>query len=260
MDSLGNIAIFAVNGGTSPYSYLVGSSLQQDPIFANQYPDGSYLLGVKDLSGCMSVKVIPLHRISGCGAVTDIDGNSYNSVTIGTQCWMQSNLNVSKYRNGDIIPQVTDQTEWQNLTTGAWCYYENNSANGPVYGKLYNWYAVNDPRGIAPTGYHVASKQEWDDLITYLGGVGPAAAKLKSTTGWTVVPNIVVTNSSGFTGLATGLRDINFGGVHDYANWWSTSQGISGGGWSIFIYAYQDSVQSSDWASWDGESVRCIKD
>ena len=101
-----------------------------------------------------------------CGNVTDIDSNTYNSVTIGTQCWTQTNLNVSKYRNGDIIPQVTDPTAWANLTSGAWCYFDNDTSNGPVYGKLYNWYAVNDPRGLAPADWHIPSDDEWTVLTT----------------------------------------------------------------------------------------------
>ena len=82
---------------------------------------------------------------------------------------MLKNLDVSKYRNGDDIPQVTDATTWANLTTGAWCYYENNTANGTVYGKLYNWFAVNDPRGLAPSGWHIPSQAEWVTLQNCLG-------------------------------------------------------------------------------------------
>ena len=77
------------------------------------------------------------------------------TVTIGKQTWMKKNLDVSRYRNGDVIPEVADLSTWVNLTTGAWCYYENKSDNGTTYGKLYNWYAVNDPRGLAPAGWHI---------------------------------------------------------------------------------------------------------
>ena len=114
-------------------------------------------------------------------AVTDVDGNVYPTVIIGTQTWTQTNLNVSHYRNGDIIPQVTDPTAWANLTTGPWCYYNNDPANGAIYGKLYNWYAVNDPRGLAPIDYHIPTDAEWTIIIDYFGGENIAGGKMKST-------------------------------------------------------------------------------
>ena len=101
-------------------------------------------------------------------SVTDIDGNEYRTQKIGNQIHTTKNLNVTKYRNGDIIPQVTDPTQWTNLTTGAWCYYNNDPANGAIYGKLYNWYAVNDPRGLAPQGWHVPSHTEFLDSSGYI--------------------------------------------------------------------------------------------
>ena len=102
--------------------------------------------------------------------VTDVDGNKYTFVQIGQQVWMDKNLDVETYRNGDVIPQVTDSKEWAALKTGAWCYHSNNKANGVIYGKLYNWYAVNDQRGLAPKGWHIPSKAEWTTITTFLGG------------------------------------------------------------------------------------------
>jgi uncharacterized protein (TIGR02145 family) len=142
-------------------------------------------------------------------SVTDIDGNVYQTVTICNQTWTKSNLNVSKYRNGDVIPQVTDPAAWSNLTTGAWCYYDNDPANGAVYGKLYNWYAVNDPRGLAPVGYHVPTETDWttlsnclgiDDLEIFNKMIEPG------TTHWTI-PHPEANNSSGFTALPGGVRE-----------------------------------------------------
>lgn len=112
--------------------------------------------------------------------VTDIDGNSYTSVIIGTQEWMAENLKVTKYQNGDIIANITDGSQWYKYNQGAWCYYNNNSQYNNPYGKLYNWYAGTDPRNIAPKGWHVPSLAEWNALIAYLGGVDSAGAKLKS--------------------------------------------------------------------------------
>src|SRR5665648_943598 len=106
------------------------------------------------------------------GTVTDIDGNVYKTVTIGTQVWMAENLKTTKYRNGDPIPNITDATAWTNLTTGAYCNNNNDANYATTYGRLYNWYAVNDIRNIAPAGWHIPTKAEWTTLTTYLGGQG----------------------------------------------------------------------------------------
>ena len=126
------------------------------------------------------------------------------NVTIGKQIWSTQNLNVDRYRNGVIIPQVTYYAQWNSLTTGAWCWYENDSTKyGATYGRLYNWYAANDPRGLAPAGWHIPSEKEWNTLATTLGGYSIAGGAMKSTCGW-VAPNNGGTNSSGFSGLAGG--------------------------------------------------------
>ena len=111
----------------------------------------------------------------------DVVAGKYAHVKIGTQVWMSTNLDVTYYRNGDKIPQVKDSVKWARLTTGAWCWYNNDSATGAVYGKLYNWYAVNDPRGLAPIGWHIPSDTEWDTLSARLGGASKAGGKLKDT-------------------------------------------------------------------------------
>ena len=143
------------------------------------------------------------------GSVTDINGNAYPTVNIGSQTWLQKNLNVSKYKNGVVIPQVTDATQWAALTTGAWCWYNNDSANyAATYGKLYNWYAVNDPRGLAPEGWHVPTSLEWDSLAYIVAGnVTNAGGPLKETgTFHWFTPNTGATNSTNFNGLPGGFR------------------------------------------------------
>lgn len=191
-------------------------------------------------------------------SITDIDGNTYPVVYIGNQIWTKSNLNVSRYRNGDVIPQVTDPTQWNNLTTGAWCYYNNDPANGLIYGKLYNWYAVNDPRGLAPVGYHIPSTNEWDILKASVGGDG---GKLKEigTTYW-LAPNAGATNSSGFTGLPGGRLGAN---INEIGKWWSTTQSPNN---PNFIQTpqlhYFDNQFITNTVGWKfyGCSVRCVKD
>ncbi len=157
---------------------------------------------------------------------TDGSVPNQSSVTIGTQIWSTKNLSVARYRNGDPIPQVTNPTQWANLTTGAWCWYNNDSASyAATYGRLYNLYAVKDPRGLAPQGWHVPTESEWRTLETFLGGEDVAGGKMKSTIGW-VIPNTGATNSSGFSGLPGGRRaydDGRFFGVGTIGIWWSSS-------------------------------------
>lgn len=189
--------------------------------------------------------------------ICDDNTTSYPTVIIGNQTWIQRNLNVCKYRNGDEIPQVQDPTQWKNLTTGAWCYYENNTANGPVYGKLYNWYAVNDSRGLAPTGYHVPSQAEWITLVSYLGGYNVAGGKMKTTSGWDYYPNLIASNSSGFTGLPGGYRatDGKFYQVGNQGYWWLTKEGAA------FNLSYaENDTNGEGLIKSEGISVRCLKD
>ena len=189
-------------------------------------------------------------------------------VTIGTQIWKGCNLNVETYSDNTPIPEVTDPTEWSNLTTGAWCYYANESINGPVYGKLYNWYAVNDPRGLAPAGYHVPSQAEWDTLVSYLGGELVAGGKMKATgtvqanTGLWWNPNEMATNESGFTCLAGGLRDNN--GIFSSAPtffgfYWTSSESDGLAGYNYLGYD-RGTVEGAYLNKKIGFSVRLIKD
>jgi uncharacterized protein (TIGR02145 family) len=196
-------------------------------------------------------------------AVTDIDGNVYQTVTICNKTWTKTNLNVSKYRNGDVIPQVTDPTAWVNLTTGAWCYYANTSSNGTTYGKLYNWYAVNDPRGLSPLGYHIPTDAEWTSLINCLGGEAVAGGKMKEagTTHWTS-PNTGATNESGFTGLPGGChRNIGtFINIGNIGFWWSSSEATTASAWYRSLDYDDGGAYRSVYDKTYGYSVRCVRD
>jgi len=188
---------------------------------------------------------------------------NYPSVLIGSQYWMEKNLDVTTYRNGDPIPYVTDATTWSGLTTGAWCYYDNDPANGPLYGKLYNWYAVNDSRGLAPTGWHVPTDAEWSTLTTTLGGESVAGGKMKvaGTTRWTT-PNTGATNSSGFAGLPGGVRgyDGSFYNVVYYGYWWSASEYDAAYAWYRDLDYVSSGVGRSYYDKTDGFSVRVVRD
>ena len=185
-------------------------------------------------------------------------------VKIGKQEWMAKNLDVDHFRNGDPIPQVQDSDQWKNLTTAAWCYYKNDPGNGTKYGKLYNWYAVNDPRGLAPEGWHVPTDEEWKILSNYLGGEKAAGGKMKEkgTAHWHG-PNTGATNESGFSALPGGYRlgdNGIFGLVSDGATFWSSSTYHP----ATAIICGLDSHYSEFWFDTGykhyGYSVRCIRD
>ena len=186
---------------------------------------------------------------------------SYPSVLIGTQYWMDKNLELTTYRNGDTIPYVTNPTAWAALTTGAWCYYGNDPSSG--YGKLYNWYAVTDSRGLAPQGWHIPTDAEWTTLSTVLGGESVAGGKMKTTgtTRWTS-PNTGATNESGFAGLPGGGGYFNgtFSYIDNYGYWWSSTEYNTSLAWfRVLVYGH-GSVERGYFSKKEGFSVRCLRD
>ena len=200
---------------------------------------------------------------------TNITFVSLPSVTIGTQIWSSQNLSVATYRNGDPIPQVTDPTAWANLTTGAWCWYNNDSATyAATYGRLYNWYAVNDPRGLAPQGWHVPTNSEWDKMTKYLDPTADttqccsnvAGTAMKSTAGW--YNNGNGTNSSGFSGLPGGKRNFGgtFGSVGYYGYWWSASAFSTASAWLRLLSYDNSNVYGYSANNPYGYSVRVVRD
>lgn len=191
--------------------------------------------------------------------ITDVDGNNYTKITIGQQIWLKENLNVSRYRDGTVIPEVNDPEVWATLTTGAWRYYNDDSENGKVYGKLYNWYAVKDPRGLAPDGCHIPSDEEWEKLSNFLGPGAGGEMKEASTDYW-FDPNEAATNNSGFTGLPGGLVIKNgsfyFDGSFGY--WWTSTGQDATTAWNRSL-GYNSGIicRSYDNKNY-GFSVRCI--
>jgi len=197
------------------------------------------------------------------GTVKDREGNVYKTVAIGTQVWMAENLKSTKYRNGDRIPNVTASETWEDLTTGAYCLYNNDASNKAAYGALYNWYAVKDKRNIAPPGWHIPTDGEWTILITFLGGKGPAGGKLKEalTSHWSG-PDSGATNSSGFTALPGGYRNnkgayLNFGSI---GGWWSSTEYAKSVAWYRYTDFNTSYVYSCSSYKNSGFSVRCVKD
>ena len=191
------------------------------------------------------------------------DGKSYNTVKIDTLCWMAENLTTSTYRNGDPIPNVTDNLAWRNLTTGAYCWYNNDSATyGSTYGRLYNGYAVKDNRNLCPTGWHVPTTDEWTALTNYLGGASVAGGKMKESglAHW-LSPNVGATNVSGFTALPGGYRSYYgyFSSLPSEAMIWSSSA-YSNNLFYRRLHYDSEVVEANGTDIGLGFSVRCIED
>lgn len=206
-----------------------------------------------------------------CGeTVKDADGNEYGTVVIGDQCWMTENLRTSSYSNGNPIKKVTSSREWKSLEEGAWSFYNNSERWNNPYGKLYNWYAVNDERNICPANWHVPSYDEWDAMADHLGGRTVAGGKLKTpgTDNWRR-PNLYATNQTGFSAVPGGSRT-NFGDFRahhrfydlgKFGYWWTSSfhSDYEKVAWARMINHRSGSLQSVYNPKTTGYSVRCVK-
>ena len=180
-------------------------------------------------------------------------------VQVGSQLWIGKNLNVDHFANGDPIPQAQSAEEWEkasNEKQPAWCYYNSDSSMRTNYGKLYNWYCVNDPRGLAPSGWHVPNDTEWTTLTDYLGGANEAGIKLKNSNLWENNGN--GDNSSQIAGNPGGFRysDGTFEGLGQVGTWWSSSEEAS----NRTLYFNGNEVVRYTYPMSSGFSVRCIKD
>ena len=194
--------------------------------------------------------------------VADIDGNIYHTVKIGSQVWMAENLKTTHYRNGDDIPNITANSEWSKLTTGAFSWYENDFKNKNPYGAMYNFYAAADSRGLCPAGWHVPSYEDWITLQEYLGGADIAGGKMKETgtVHWTS-PNVGATNESGFSGFPGGGRGAKgeFGELGNYATWWSSTADDGTYSWHWGLHPDKASTRYNPGHKASGFSVRCVK-
>lgn len=246
--------------------------LAQDSLYVFKAGSVIYKQAVSNIDSVTFKKSNPV-----VGTVTDIDGNVYHTVTIGTQVWMVESLKTTKYRNGDPIPNVTDNTEWARLNSGAYCNYKNNVENSNKYGKLYNWNAANDSRNIAPIGWHIPTNADWTELSNYvesnIGTSGSVAKALSAKTDWApssykdVIGNdLIKNNSSGFSALPGGLRygDGSFGYLGLTGVWWgwSKEEYEQNSVWFRFL-DYNKSIISKTEGMYRKEcgfSIRCVKD
>lgn len=202
--------------------------------------------------------------ITGCkksedNVVTDIDGNVYNIITIGDQQWMDRNLAVTRYRNGDPLRNSLGSID----DGGAWINYGNLESNGQIYGRLYNAYAIHDPRGLAPEGWHVPTLEEWNELIDYLGGSDVAGGKLKEAglEHW-LDPNTDATDMYGFSALPGGYAGGTGMYLGNYASFWTSTKVYDDKlyTWNLWLYSNNSTVED-DWDyGGSGYSIRCIRD
>lgn len=194
--------------------------------------------------------------ISCSDGYIDQEGNSFKTVKIDDQLWMAENLNVTHFRNGEEIPTGKSSTDWQSMSEAGkpmWCNQANDPEMSKKYGRLYNWFAVNDPRGLAPKGWHVASDSEWKKLTDFYGGEVSAAMKMR-TTGSPGEP--------GFAGLPGGACKGD-GTYYSYGTtglWWTSSEVNSQYGWMRLLNYKYCNIYSLDESKLYGFSVRCVKD
>jgi uncharacterized protein (TIGR02145 family) len=246
------------------------SSLKSGSLINMQYTTGDILKLTGKSGNCQTIFILEPTENQTVSfnfvTCTDASSNHYAVVQIGTQMWMAENLKTIKYSNSDLIPNVTDNTQWSNLTTGAFCNYNNTTNTDTIntYGRLYNWHAVDDSRGIAPAGWHVPTDTEWTTLTTYLGGTFLVGGKMKEncTLLWTS-PNTGATNESGFSGLPSGNRwnsDGIFYHLGSYSNLWSATEYDVTNAW-IRCLSFDDATVVAPYVNKAyGVAVRCIMD
>jgi uncharacterized protein (TIGR02145 family) len=243
-------------------SWETGWLVQDTTIYIySTYGDYTPKLSVLDLNNLTEETLIQITVNPIC---TDIDGNTYQVVKIGNQWWMAENLKVTRYRNGDQIIHVWDDNQWIiSNYYGAYCNYNNDPALAQIYGRLYNWYAVNDVRNLAPTGWHIPTDTDWQILVDFLGGDSIAGGKMKDTTLW-VSPNMGATNSSGFSALPGGYRSSYPGSFNNSlgynAYFWSATQYSGDIAWRRLINYSGARIHRGGSDKLMGQSIRCVKD
>ncbi len=260
--------------GTFVYTPATGTKLPEGlnqelradftPTDASAYNTASKTVKINVKYGGVSSAIF--NPTSTYGTVTDIDGNEYKTIVIGTQTWMAENLRVVRYRNGDSIPLVTSNSAWKSLTSNGYCNYKNinNLDTIATMGRLYNWFTVSNNRNIAPAGWHVASDGDWATLTTFLGGAAVAGGKLKEsgTSHWSA-PNTSASNSSGFTALPGGRREYSDGTFLNLTYdgfWWTSSAYNPDYSWYYDLHYTFASIDRANFHKQYGYSVRCMKD
>jgi len=195
-------------------------------------------------------------------SVTDIDGNVYGVIRIGTQLWTIENLRTTRYRDGSAIVTGLSNTAWAGTTNGAYAIYGDDPSNNAIYGKLYNWHSINTGK-LAPAGWHIPTRAEWETLVNYLGGSTMAGGKIKSTSPLWQAPNLGATNSSKFSALPSGWKagtSGNYSLIGQSAYWWASSERNSGSGDYLRVDDDLAGTAVNGAEKGFGFAVRCIKD
>ena len=243
--------------GTGSFQCILSGLEQNTKYFARAYAKNSAGTGY----GSEVEFTTEISSGGGMGTVTDIDGNVYKTVKIGSQIWMAENLKVMHFRDGSPIEEIADSAAWVNINKGAYCWYNNDSASYKnLYGALYNWYTVVDSRQLCPEGWHVATDAGWRSLGVILGGDSLAGIQMKSVTCWD--DNSNGTNTSGFNGLPGGARGNSgtFLGKGWFAPWWTSTEYGESHAWLRSLLESSDKVDRSPYDKNDGLAVRCVKD
>ncbi|MDP4276770.1 MAG: fibrobacter succinogenes major paralogous domain-containing protein [Bacteroidota bacterium] len=256
--------------GTGPFTSLIKGLSPSTTYYVRAYATNSV--------GTTYGNEMSFTTLASSGTVTDIEGNVYNYITIGTQVWMIENLKTTKYNDGTSIPNITDDTTWSNATTPGYCFYNNDVAYKNAYGALYNWDAVNTGK-LAPTGWHVPTDAEWITLENYLIANGynydgtttgnNIAKSLAATTDWStstytgsVGYDLTKNNASGFAGLPGGYRGC-FGPFYDVGSggyWWSSTENDYCSAWYRGLRCYGSNIYCDYSSKQFGWSVRCVRD
>ena len=277
----GNVSDFKSQNAINDFVFNLGDELMITAYALTAIGNlgSSVVVDTPEMNTIYEFDVIGGLRCPGMPTLTDVDGNTYNTVQIGDQCWMKENLKTTTYQNGTPIPNVTDADAWSNLATGAYVWYDNDISWKDSYGALYNWFATVDANGLCPEGWHVPTNDEWTALTDYIGGTGsPHGNELKScrqvnsplgggcnTTEhprWEQYNTHYGTDDYGFSGLPGGYR--NYFGTFDYIGyygfWWSSTEYSSYLAWYRFLNYDYGIVSVSYFSLQRGRSVRCLRD
>lgn len=260
VNTSGSTATVQTTGGLAPFTYTWsnnGTGTSQSGL-----SPGNYNVKVKDALGCEVTKEFTIQEEAVVGTVTDVDGNQYATIKIGTQVWMAENLKTTKFADGTEIPNVTANAQWMVQTTAALSYYNNDISNKQKYGILYNWYAATCC-AICPQGWHLPTQEEWEKMRAFL--LPNSGVKLKSTTGWreSEIAGTQGTNESGFNALPGGVRGSNgnFFSVSEFGHWWMNKSTNATSAPYIILSFNQSIVSQANFnPKWNGASIRCVKD
>jgi uncharacterized protein (TIGR02145 family) len=279
--SIGNASGLKSQGVKNNFGFNLGDELMFTAYVSTAIGNlgSAVVVDTPEMNTIYEFDIIEGLRCPGMPTLTDVDGNTYNTIQIGSHCWMKENLKTTTYNNGTPIPNVTDPDDWFDLTTGAYVWYDNDITWKDSYGTLYNWFTTVDPNGLCPTGWHVPTNNEWTDLTDFIGGTSsPHGNELKSCRQvssplggdcntsehprWNEHGTLYGTDDYGFSGLPGGFRSYfgYFVTIGNYGYWWSSTENSSDIAWGRFLGYNYGLLGVDDYNKQRGRSVRCLRD